>query len=330
MAFEKMEVHHPIAAELKSQRIVYREAENPIKYAYEKLLREQSKTRKVYPIDPYAEVYQFRKRVYAIFTESLDGAGNPWIFLIDGPMKAMLIDTGFGLGNLLGLVNEITHNKPLIVVNTHAHSDHALGDFQFDEIYCHQYEAPDLERLKQNPDPWRRLFDDAGNCRYTLFDKKDLIAKKDFKIIPVEDGHLFDLGENYQVELIHLPGHSCGMSAFLDKTDRILFAGDYTHSYGTEETHPYARYCTVSAMQRKLKEIVARRAEFDYVYPGHGPLDQPSIVLVNLLETVEKVLQNPLDYDFKEETIKGGKKKVVFGKMIFQSSYFKYCLESLK
>ena len=114
------------------------------------------------------------------------------------------------------------------------------------------------------------------------------------------------------------------------KQNKILFAGDYTHAYGTSPDHPYARYCTVTAMRDALMNIIARRSEIDFVYPGHGPLDQPSIVLVNLLETLEQVLENPEHSDIQEEMIKGGKKKVIYGKMIFQSSYFKYCMESLR
>ena len=329
MAFESLELHHPVQAQLKSRRLRYREPENLIKWPYEKLLREQSKTRRVYPINPYAEVYQFRKNVYAIFTESLDGAGNPWIYLILGREKAMLIDTGFGAGDLKGLVNEITGGMPLIVVNTHAHSDHALGDFQFDEVYCHEYEVLNLEKI-ETPHAWDRLFDAEGNCIYTQFDRADLIGYHDFKIIGVPNGTTFDLGGGTEIELMFLPGHATGMSAFLDKQNKILFAGDYTHAYGTSPDHPYARYCTVTAMRDALMNIIARRSEIDFVYPGHGPLDQPSIVLVNLLETLEQVLENPEHSDFQEEMIKGGKKKVIYGKMIFQSSYFKYCMESLR
>lgn len=329
MAFETLDKHPIIQSSLKSKRIRYREALNPLKFPYEKLLREQSKMKKQYEINPYAEVYQFRDNVFAIFTESLDGAGNPWIYLIVGPKKAMVIDTGFGVGNLKGLVNEITSNKPLIVVNTHAHGDHALGNFQFDEVFCHEYEVENLEKLK-NPHAWDRLFDQNGNCIYTEFDKNDIISYHDYRVTGVQNGYLFDLGENYQIELVLFPGHATGMSAFLDKKNRILFAGDFTHCYGTNPDHPYAEYCTVHAMAKELRKIVARRDEFDFVYPGHGALDQPSIILVNLLETVEKVLSDPHAYDLKEELVKAGKTKTVYSKMIFQSSYFKYCMESLK
>ena len=38
---------------------------------------------KLYDINPYAEVYQFRDHIYGIYTESLDGMGDPWIYLFD-------------------------------------------------------------------------------------------------------------------------------------------------------------------------------------------------------------------------------------------------------
>jgi glyoxylase-like metal-dependent hydrolase (beta-lactamase superfamily II) len=56
------------------------------------------------------------------------GAPDNWIWLIIGAKKAMLIDTCYGLGDMKGLVDEITGGMPLIVANTHGHFDHAGGD----------------------------------------------------------------------------------------------------------------------------------------------------------------------------------------------------------
>jgi hypothetical protein len=46
--------------------------------------------------------------------------GAPWMYLVIGHEKALLVDTSFGLGNLKGLVDEITGAMEVIVVNTHA------------------------------------------------------------------------------------------------------------------------------------------------------------------------------------------------------------------
>ena len=65
--------------------------------------------------------------------------------LIVGDKKALLIDTGWGLGPLAETVKEIT-DKPLIVVNFHGHVDHVCGNNQFEgDIYIH---PRDMELVK--------------------------------------------------------------------------------------------------------------------------------------------------------------------------------------
>ena len=55
-------------------------------------------------------------------------------FLVVGEERAALIDTGAGMGNLAKEVKEIT-DKPLYVLNTHGHVDHAGGNGQFPVVY---------------------------------------------------------------------------------------------------------------------------------------------------------------------------------------------------
>ena len=53
--------------------------------------------------------------------------------LILGKEKAVLIDTGCGIGNLRKAIEEVT-DKPVMVVNTHTHTDHLGSNHQFDRI----------------------------------------------------------------------------------------------------------------------------------------------------------------------------------------------------
>ncbi|MCJ7550582.1 MAG: MBL fold metallo-hydrolase, partial [Anaerolineae bacterium] len=55
------------------------------------------------------------------------------VFLLIGQDKAMLIDTGMGIGDLRGAVRKIT-DKPLVVVISHGHVDHTGNARQFEEI----------------------------------------------------------------------------------------------------------------------------------------------------------------------------------------------------
>ena len=196
----------PIKSQLKSKRIKFDVAQNQISWAYMKELREHNKTRKIYPVNPYVEVYQFRDNLYGLFTENCDGMGDVWMYLTIGPEKAMLIDTAYGLGDIKGLVDEITGGKELIVVNTHEHYDHAYGNCRFDKVYCHEYLVPYLNN--QNEHMWDYLFDAFGNNIWLEFDRNDLPKFKKYEIAGVKDGHKFNLGGDYEVELV-FHGRSC-------------------------------------------------------------------------------------------------------------------------
>ncbi len=56
------------------------------------------------------------------------------MYLIEGRDSSLLIDTGFGMGNLRDFVKKHT-SKPLIVVNTHSHPDHTGGNYQFPVVH---------------------------------------------------------------------------------------------------------------------------------------------------------------------------------------------------
>jgi glyoxylase-like metal-dependent hydrolase (beta-lactamase superfamily II) len=334
MAEQALDKQRPIDSPLKSVRTVWREPENPIRWAYYKLLREHDKTKKVFPVNPYAEVYRFRDNVYGIFTHSLDGMGDPWIYLVVGPERAMLVDTGFGLGDLKGLVRELIGDLPYIVVNTHCAYDHSYGNTQFDTVYCHEYEVYSLKK-RMRPDIWDYLFDGKGEGIWASFDRADLVKFKEYGIVGVPDGHVFNLGGDYEVELVFLPGHSHGHAAFLDRKSRILFAGDVACvgavgvGGGGQTDHPYRQYGTVEALYREYGKIIARMDEFDGLFPGHGPVDTGPILLASIREACGAVLRDPFCYDEKRELVRNGVKTTQYCKMIYESGYLKYNSASL-
>ena len=332
MAEQVLSRQRPIDSPLKSKRTVWREPENPVRWAYAKLLREHDKTKKTYAVNPYAEVYRFRDNLYGIYTESLDGMGDPWIYLLVGPEKAMLIDTGFGVGDLKGLVRELIGDMPLMVVNTHAHFDHAYGNCQFDTVYCHEYEVDRME-AKQDPHIWDYLFDENGKGIWADFDRADIIPFRRYEIVGCPNHHVFDLGRSYEVELILTGGHTPGHAAFLDKQNRILFAGDDACvgavGIGGQPGEPHFEHATVTGLRNALAELVARDGEFDGIFPGHGPVDTGTIMLNNVLEACEAVLAAPQCYDAKEERSMNGQTFTVYQKRIYMSGYLTYRMEQL-
>src|SRR5580765_436826 len=70
--------------------------------------------------------------------------GSDNIYLVEGNDKAMLIDTGLGVARLSAFVKTLT-TKPLIVVNTHGHPDHAGGDFEFKAVYANSADFSSIQ-----------------------------------------------------------------------------------------------------------------------------------------------------------------------------------------
>lgn len=302
---------YPIRSQLHSKRIKFDVPQNTISWAFMKELRENNATRKIYPIEPYVEVYQFREGLYGLFTENCDGMGDVWMYLIIGPEKAMLIDTAFGLGDLKGLVEELAGGRELIVVNTHDHFDHAYGNCRFDKVYCHEYLVPYLEN--QHAHMWDYLFDAWGENIWLEFDRADLPVYKPYQIIGVPDGYIWDLGGGHEVELIHTGGHAAGHAAYLDKKNRILFPGDNICSdvsgcgaVGAPRAQGPHSECTLMSYYRdRVKLLVDRLDEYDAIFPQHFMNDLESHMMRDVLEAVEAIVAHPERCDYK--TVKYGK-----------------------
>lgn len=273
-------------------------------WAFMRELRQHYRGRAYWPIDPFAEVYPIRDNTYAILNESLDGMGDVWLYLIVGPEKAMLIDTGFGAGDLKGLCGQLSGGKELIVVNTHPHVDHALGNYQFDRVYCHEYAVPTLQNMN-NPHARDYLFDASGNPIWADFKREDLVEYRNYEIVGVPDGFLFSLGEGYEIELIFTAGHASGHCMFLDKKNRLLFAGDDIISMrigigGPAPGDPYGQFATVNAYHQQLCKLANRLDDFDYIFPGHFIFELENYVIEDLVAATASILQDPENYQSAE------------------------------
>ncbi len=272
-------------------------------------LRSNDPTKKIYhDINPFAEVYKMREGVYSILFESPGGGGEPWCHLVIGPEKAMLIDTAYGIGDLAGVVNEITGGMPLIVVNTHPHLDHAHGNGQFDKVYCYESAV----HYYSKGDIFKSYFDENGNGNGLLCTRADIPPQKDYELIGVENNHVFDLGGGHEIELIFMPGHSPGGCVFLDKKNRIVFAGDTLISmrvavFGSRNpADPYPHYSTVRAFRDELQKLADRSDEYDSVYSGHFVLEMSGDIVHGMLKACNEAVADPDSYDYKEEFRFGG------------------------
>ncbi len=133
-------------------------------------------------------------------------------YLLVGRNKALLIDTGLGIGNLTETIREIT-DKPLIVVCTHGHYGCIGGAGEFDEVMLGKADVKMAKRMYKTLHSIlaKYLKDHTySEPNFVQIDKKYL---KDY----------IDLGGR-KVRIKEFPSHTKGTLCFYD--DKYAFAGD--------------------------------------------------------------------------------------------------------
>jgi hydroxyacylglutathione hydrolase len=209
--------------------------------------------------------------------------GSDNIYLVEGKKNAMLVDNGLGTADLASFVKTLT-SKPLIVVITHGHPDHAGSDYQFEKVYIH---PADAEAAKTVNRPESRAASaknmQAGNApaENELY-KGDIF---DTKLIPVKEGQEFNLGGR-KLQVMETPGHTPGGICLLDIKNKILFTGDNNNVLvwlfltNCKPLHEYLM---------TLEKQLARISEFTTLMPGHGaPI--PSDFINDQIECVKAIL----------------------------------------
>jgi glyoxylase-like metal-dependent hydrolase (beta-lactamase superfamily II) len=262
---------------------------------------------KVYPIDPYVAVFKIRGNVWAMYAPCTHAMGDNWLYLVEGPEKALFIDNGWGFGDLKGL-GEMLTGKPVLSAVTHFHMDHCGGNPQWDEIYCHRFTADILESVMDHYEQWWKQFNHVGEEQHRHYYKdEDLVQYKGYKALHLANHHIINLGEDYDIELIHVGGHAPGESCFLDKKGRILYSGDamfakHEHlAAGLFTGGPFkvlhSEYLGVSYYSRQIKLLADRVNEFDSVMPGHGQIDCSSQIATGVSNAAQAVIADPYCYD---------------------------------
>lgn len=145
------------------------------------------------------------------------------MYLIEGEEKAVLVDTCLGVGHLRKFVETLTE-KPITVILTHGHADHALGAPEFDEVYMNPADNAIYEAM--SPLEERKGYIQANLGGKLLdFAEDDYVQPTlaDFKVL--KDGQVFNLGEIH-AEVYALPGHTRGTMVILVAEEKILILGD--------------------------------------------------------------------------------------------------------
>jgi glyoxylase-like metal-dependent hydrolase (beta-lactamase superfamily II) len=214
------------------------------------------------------------------------GADN--IYLIEGIDSALLVDTGLGVADLASYVKKLT-SKPLIVVNTHGHPDHAGSNYQFRKVYVH---AADSSAARACNLPEARQSASKNMTGGNAPSKEEIYTGKPFntKLISVSEGYSFRLGGR-TLKVLEAPGHTPGEICLLDIENKLLFTGDNDNTLVwlfLQNCKPLHEYLATLEKQAK------RMSEFTTIFPGHGtPL--PSDFINDQIACVKGILNNTLE-----------------------------------
>lgn len=145
-------------------------------------------------------------------------------YLLLGRDRALLLDTGLGVGDLRREVQALT-DRPVTVALTHVHWDHIGGCGQFEPPAVHAAEVDWLRRFPLPEAAVRRQL----CARDPLFPAG--FSPENYRVFSGEpgrvlrEGDIIDLG-GQQVQVLHTPGHSPGHCCYYEAARGRLYAGD--------------------------------------------------------------------------------------------------------
>lgn len=189
------------------------------------------------------------------------------MYLVEGDERAALLDSGSGIGFVRPFVEELC-KKPLTVLLTHGHVDHAMGasEFPAGDVYINQEDA--------------YIYDPHSTYAFRkdgLFLMGDLgksVTEKDFTpIMPIQayhdlkEGNRFELG-GVSVEMYACPGHTRGSLVMLIPEERTVLLGDACNS----NTFLFEDYSTSIETYRESLLALGEKlsGKFDAALSSHG------------------------------------------------------------
>jgi glyoxylase-like metal-dependent hydrolase (beta-lactamase superfamily II) len=156
------------------------------------------------------QVHEYNRDLYILRQSGCTDFEKPFVYLLFGEERALLLDTGSRKGNLVPTLQRTVKNWlqrtgretiPLVVVHTHSHSDHVAGDA---DVQAMHDPAIPVNLVPAELEATKRF--------YKIANWPDEIAQ-------------IDLG-NRQIDVIPIPGHDAVGMALYDRQTAILFSGD--------------------------------------------------------------------------------------------------------
>ena len=217
----------------------------------------------------------------------IDEWGVASCYLVAGSERALLIDTGVGLGDMPGLVRTLT-KLPVTVAATHAHCDHIGGAGGFGNIYVPAPEA--RHRAGQSRAVRRAFLCTERGLRERGAAPAKLAKGPAARMLPLAAGHVFQLGGR-TVKVLAAGGHTPGGAYYLCREEGLLFTGD---NICREVWLFLPGACPLEQwVQRAEKTLCLVGQNGLRMYSGHGGAVAPAMVYGQIFTARKYLGQHP-------------------------------------
>lgn len=236
---------------------------------------EYAKLARVLDDETWFEVYRISPGVFALyepkqFEEVIS-------YLIVGEKRAVLFDTGLGVGNIRAVISRLT-SLPVTVVNSHTHFDHVGGNFEFREVWNQNIPYTDRNMLGRG----NEYSKDGLNPDRLCGPLPAGVSAKSYSIHPwrrshaLRDSEQIDLGGR-RIEILFTPGHTPDSVSLLDRENGLLFTGD---TFYPGPIYLFVPETDFAAYGRSVKRLAALEPRLKWLLPGHNvPIADPAFLL---------------------------------------------------
>lgn len=227
------------------------------------------------------------------------GINTELMYLVEGEERAALLDTGSGFGSLKAVVEELT-DKPVIVLLTHGHLDHAMGAGEFTDVYMNH---ADDDIYGSHGEKQFRQEGMRMSAEYDKLEDTDYIpTMMPGKIKSLQGGDSFELGE-VTIDIYDCPGHTAGSVVMLIREENMLLLGDACNNF----TFMFESYSLpIHQYENHLKKLkVTTAGKYNRVLASHGNGELPVDIIDRVIQVCEDIKSGDVDkvpFQFKGST----------------------------
>ncbi len=179
--------------------------------------------------------------------------------LYDETGECMIIDPGVSNAYEEIMLSRLLEEKnltPVVLVNTHCHIDHVLGNKYVAEKFklglgIHEKDRVMLDAAVERSMNWGVDYEQSPDPAYYI-----------------KEGETIKFG-NTELEVRWVPGHAPGHIVFIDHKDKLVIAGDTLFSGSIGRTD--LMFGDFPTLEKAIREQLYTLPDDYTIYPGHGP-----------------------------------------------------------